>query len=857
MRTQTTIKGFILGAALLVSVVLFGGIYAATSQVYDNAVRESALTLSNTLAQGTFNAMFQIMRRGWTRPQLEEFIASIRAESNDSPYNVTIYRGPIVEQRFGPIAQPPLDALIEKTFHSAEPQNETVAGDIRYTYPLKARDECLRCHTNASVGNVLGVIEVRQPLQAVVSKAQSKLLPPLLFIAPLPFIAALLVAMFLNRRIKQSLDTLQSNIDAVNHVADLTNIELKPADLGFAELNAVFSKIEELAAKLRSVAVDKDLLEFEIRLLEKFVITSEVVRDWREYVSYLMIDINKVIQAYILFSIFKVDDELFDLEVFWIRPPTDGTRHSVEEAVQRIVKESSYFSDIATVTINHNVAYPDGEPIELDESEVDLQTKALFVDTPKIGGIVGIGVHAALKRDEMRMLVIESILSTLLNVVGSVKAIYKYTKDLEFYATRDPLTNLYNQRLFWEMLGYEVNRAERHQYQFALMMIDLDNFKAINDSYGHAFGDRFLQEFAACVHNALRSGDVLARYGGDEFVVVLPESGSAQSYTVAERVLANSSELALEAPDGTRVKATVSIGMGIYPDHAQDPKDLFLFADNMMYKAKTGGKNRIGFPTDEDVVEVFRSIGEKSIIIANAIEQRSIVPYFQPILDVERNEIIAFEVLSRIQLEDNQILGAHEFIEIAEKTGVIHQVDYIVMDKAFEHVRSAGYQGQIFINLSPRALVLNEFIPEVRRLTHAHGIAPSQVVFEITERDTVKNITLLERFVNDLKLEGFGLAIDDFGSGFSSFHYLKRFPIDYVKIEGDFIVNMSNDPRDRAFVHSIAELARQLGIKALAEYVENAEVMHSIREAGIAYAQGFYIGRPAQELVTTLPQALS
>lgn len=217
-----------------------------------------------------------------------------------------------------------------------------------------------------------------------------------------------------------------------------------------------------------------------------------------------------------------------------------------------------------------------------------------------------------------------------------------------------------------------------------------------------------------------------------------------------------------------------------------------------MYKAKTGGKNRIGFPTADDVVEVFRSIGEKSLIIANAISEKRVVPYFQPILDVANDRVVAVEVLSRIHLEGSQIMGAHEFIEIAEKAGLIHKLDYVVMEKAFEQVRSSGYDGKIFINLSPRALVLNAFIPEVKRLTAAYRIAPEQVVFEITERDTVKNITLLEQFVNDLKLAGFGLAIDDFGSGFSSFHYLKRFPIDYVKIEGDFIVNMSNDPRDRA-----------------------------------------------------------
>ncbi len=251
------------------------------------------------------------------------------------------------------------------------------------------------------------------------------------------------------------------------------------------------------------------------------------------------------------------------------------------------------------------------------------------------------------------------------------------------------------------------------------------------------------------------------------------------------------------------------------------------------------------------MVEVFRSIGEKSIIIANAIEEKRVVPFFQPILNLENNTIEAYEVLSRIQLEDDRILGAHEFIEIAEKTGMIHRLDYIVMEKAFQKVNEVGYKGQLFVNLSPRALVLNEFIHEVKRLTATYRIKPGQIVFEITERDTVKNMSLLERFVNDLKLEGFGLAIDDFGSGFSSFHYLKRFPIDYLKIEGDFIVNMVNDARDRAFVHSIANLAKELGIKALAEFVENAEVLDHIRLAGIPYAQGYHIGHPNRELLTS------
>jgi diguanylate cyclase (GGDEF)-like protein len=848
MRLPRTIKGFILLAASTVSLVMFVTLYTATTKVYVHAVEENAVKVSETLAQGTFNAMFQIMRQGWTRPQVEEFIHTIQTASTDEPYSIDIYRGPIVEQRFGPIQQPAFDDMIRGTFTRAAPAVVTTDGVVRYTFPLVARAECLACHTNAKAGNVLGVIDVRQDTRTFIDHGRNDLIVMLLIIVPIPLLAAIFAAFWFQRKLDGSIAVLQENIDSINSVADLKSIERTKVDLTFAELNTIFDKVAQLGDKLRSVAVDKDLLEFEIRLLEKFVITSEVVRDWREYISFLLVDINQVIEAYTLFSIFKVDDELFDLEIFWLRPPTDNCRRLMEQAVKKALLRNPHFANLPAVEMHHHVANPQAPTIELSQQQLELQTKSLIVETPKIGGIVGIGVHADIVKDATRLLVMESILSTLLNVVGSVKAIYKYTKDLEYYATRDPLTNLYNQRIFWELLGYEIKRAERHRYTFAVLVIDLDNFKSINDTYGHGFGDQFLQEFAEAVRQALRTGDVFARYGGDEFVLILPDAGEEQVRSIAERVLDNAAKMALTAPDGTRVKATVSIGVALYPDHATDAKDLFLFADNMMYKAKSEGKNRIGVPSEEDVVEIFRNIGEKSMIISNAIEERRIVPHFQPIVSAQTGRLLAVEVLSRIDVGAADVLGASEFIELTEKLGLIHKLDYIVMDVTLAEVNRTGYKGLLFLNISPRALVMAEFIREVRNIALRHDIGPDRIVFEITERDTVKNIQLLEKFVNDLKLEGFGLAIDDFGSGFSSFHYLKRFPIDYVKIEGDFVVNMANDPRDAAFVKSMAALTQELGIQAIAEFVETQEVLEFVRRSGIEYAQGYHISRPSADL---------
>lgn len=470
-----------------------------------------------------------------------------------------------------------------------------------------------------------------------------------------------------------------------------------------------------------------------------------------------------------------------------------------------------------------------------------------MLETPRIGGIVGIG-QSELVADPVKTLVIEGILTTLLNVVGSVKAIYKYTSELEYYATRDPLTNLYNQRMFWELLGYEMERARRYNYRFSILISDLDNFKVVNDTYGHVFGDKFLQEFGSIKRKALKRGDILARYGGDEFVAILPESDEEQAYLVARRIMEGLKTSPLMAPDESRLRTTVSIGIAVFPEHAGDGRDLFLMADNMMYRAKSLGRDRIGIPTHEDVAEIFRGLGEKKVMVMKAVEERRVIPYFQPILNLKTREIEAYEILVRIDLPP-EMVQAHDFIEIAEGIGIINRIDHIVMEKAFERVRERGWKGGIFINLSPKALILHEFIPNVKRLVREFGIEPGRVVFEITERDTVKNITLLERFVLDLKMEGFRFAIDDFGSGFSSFQYIKRFSIDFIKVEGDFIRAMSGGGEmDRAIVESITTLARGIGVKTIAEHVEDEEVLKAIEGLGLDYAQGYQIGRPSPKM---------
>lgn len=842
------IRSFILGTSLLVGVVVFGGVWLTVGGVLDNVVKAHAMRSSDAAARVTFSAMYQVMSAGWKRSQAESFLDATHEAGGGSGLVIDIYRSPVVEALYDEIAQKKPDAQVAAALADGKARHIESADAVRHIYPLIAEERCLRCHRNAQVGSVLGAIEVSQSFGPVLAEARRDLLFG--FAVLLPVIAALALAAvwWVGRRIEGAAGEMARSFDEVNSVGDLRQVAVQRHDLGFAEFQRIGEALGALVDKLRTIAVDKDILTFEIGLLEKFVITSDVVRDWREYVGQLLTDINKVMPAHVLFSIFKIDDELFDLEIFWRGPYSQATREMMESHIRQALAESQSFSDLSSVAINHHVVDPSAEEITLGEYEVALRVKSFFVDSPKIGGIVGIGVHSEVLEDETRHLVMESVLSTLLNVVGSVKAIYKYTRDLEYYATRDPLTDLFNQRVFWELAGYEVGRAARHGYQFGLLLIDLDNFKVINDTHGHPVGDKYLQHFARQVQDALRAGDILARYGGDEFVAILPEAGLDAVAAVAERVRAAIEAMHVELDDGVRLHGTGSIGLAVYPDHADSAKDLFLFADNMMYKAKAGGKARVAVPSAEDVVDVFRDITEKSALVLDAIEERRVVPFFQPILDVATKRVVAYEVLSRIEV-GGEIMRADEFVEIAEKMGVIHRLDALVIERALGGLVEMGHDGYVFINLSPRALVLNEFARSVRSIVAASGIPRERIVFEITERDTVKNLTLLERFLNELKGEGFKLAIDDFGSGFSSFHYLRRFPIDFLKIEGDFIANMLTSPKDRAVVTSIKSLAQEMGLTIVAEYVESQEVLDELHLMGVHLAQGYYIGRPARNVI--------
>ncbi|CAA7625638.1 Signal transduction protein [Candidatus Terasakiella magnetica] len=422
-----------------------------------------------------------------------------------------------------------------------------------------------------------------------------------------------------------------------------------------------------------------------------------------------------------------------------------------------------------------------------------------------------------------------------------LRTVEDYQARLEDLSIRDPLTKLYNRRKFDEFLGHEIGRAQRNNHPFCMLLIDLDDFKNINDTFGHPIGDLVLRELASVLHREVRRTDIIARIGADEFAVLLPETDMEEGRQVAEKLRAAVAETQLGLPVGG-VRVTASIGLVSYPDNADDVQRLAIAADVAIYKAKRGGKNQVAVIGDNDDTAV--TIFSQGEMVRSALAEGRLVPFFQPIVACKDGSIAAYEVLARV-VDGDQAVCAGDFIESAEELGLAGEIDAAVFDQALAAM-AAGTLGdaKVFINLSAKSLTDYDRMRDIPRRLAEVGVAPSRVVLEITEREALPHFGDVVNMVNELRANGLGFALDDFGSGFSSFLYLKYITVDYVKIEGSFVRHMVTDERDRIMVEHIHSMAQRFGMTTIAEFVEDEATLAVLHTMGVNLCQGYHVGMP-------------
>src|SRR5437660_1911517 len=432
----------------------------------------------------------------------------------------------------------------------------------------------------------------------------------------------------------------------------------------------------------------------------------------------------------------------------------------------------------------------------------------------------------------------------------------KADERIEYLASHDSLTNLPNREMFNGMLRRAIDAAARYQRQFALLFIDLDRFKVINDSLGHDAGDMLLVEIGDRLRRALRSSDVVARLGGDEFVVILEETAERPEVeriaTELLSVLGQPLELS-----GHECHTTASIGIAMYPSDGSDVQTLTKNADMAMYLAKEDGKNAFRFFTKEIKVQSIERLTLETAL-RRALERDQFSLHYQPKVEMISGQITGVEALLRWDHPDLGMVPPMQFIPLAEETGLIVPIGRWVLKEACSQNMAWQRRGlrpvSMAVNLSPRQFADAHLLRDVDEALAASGMSPVLLQLEVTESMMMRNIGRALKVLDAIQSRGIRLAIDDFGTGYSSMSLMKHFPIDTIKIDRSFVRDLPQDSEDQAIAQAIISMGKALGMTVIAEGVETVEQETFLRNHGCDEMQGFLISRPvpAQQMAELL-----
>ncbi len=424
----------------------------------------------------------------------------------------------------------------------------------------------------------------------------------------------------------------------------------------------------------------------------------------------------------------------------------------------------------------------------------------------------------------------------------------RFEAQLAHLAEHDPLTGLANRRRFDHELERHLDLCERYGARGALLMIDLDHFKEVNDSLGHGAGDQLIVSVAGLLRMRMRKSDLVARLGGDEFAILLPEADRLSAENVARDVVKMVEARAAFA-DGSRPRRiTASIGVVLIDRGGITPSQLVSTADMTMYDAKESGRNRYVVLDSLDVSGPTSGTHLAwGLRIEQAMDEDRLVLHAQPIYGVAEGRIVGAELLLRIQDELGELIMPGRFLYIAERLGLVTPLDRWVAGQAvdlLEQLKEIDPRFHVEVNLSAHSIGDPALAGELEQLISASSIDPTRLVFELTETAAVANIETARSFADRLGRLGCRFALDDFGAGFGSFYYLKHLPFDFVKIDGEFVEQSPSNVTDRLILASIVGIARGLGKRTIAEFVATEEILEVCLGQGVDYVQGYHIGHP-------------
>jgi len=416
-------------------------------------------------------------------------------------------------------------------------------------------------------------------------------------------------------------------------------------------------------------------------------------------------------------------------------------------------------------------------------------------------------------------------------------------------ANHDSLTGLYNRRRFVEELKKEILGIMRHGYGSALLFIDLDQFKYVNDACGHPAGDRLIRKVADELRRSVRRDDVVARFGGDEFVILVRRADSASARSTAQSILSNMRRMAhIEEDQVFHVHCSIGITMLSTANLHYD--DLINQADIACREAKSAGRNRMHFYEQSQDAELSKSadVGWMNRL-RKAIDEDGFELRFQPINNIETGETTHHEVLIRLRGNDGKLITPDAFLPSAARFGLMTEIDFWMIRHAAMAYAEHSVPDQVLklsINLSANAFENDDLTDFVEKTFKQNGVLPTDIILEITESLAVRRPLHVEQQIAVLRQMGCQFALDDFGTGYSSFSYLQKLKFDYIKIDGSFVQDLLNNPVDQKMIKLIAEIGKEAGMRTIAEYVQNARALERLGELGVDMAQGYFVGRPTK-----------
>ncbi len=537
------------------------------------------------------------------------------------------------------------------------------------------------------------------------------------------------------------------------------------------------------------------------------------------------------------------EDAPIGIALISIDPEIEGRFLRVNRALCEL---TGYSSEKLQLTGIHALLHPDDLPADiaamtrLNQGEVhgfQLEQRLLHAERHA----VWVTVNATLVRDATGNPLY------CIRQLQDIEERKRYEGELGYLVEHDPLTGLLNRRGFVRELTQQIAYARRYGDGGAVLFLDLDDFKYVNDTLGHSTGDEVISDLARVVRKRLRETDIFARLGGDEFAVLLQHTAVSEAETVSNSLLeAVRDGCALSLGEGRRV--TISIGITGFQKPGKDltPDDILIDADVAMYAAKEAGKDRVAVAS-KATKERMRSRITWAERVRRAVQDGLFELYCQPIVKLANDSVSQWELLLRLPGDGGELILPAQFLYTAERSGLILDIDRWVLSQAMRLIaeqRDTGCEVRLEVNLSGRSVGDPELLTLIEHGLKDRAINPANLILEVTETAAIANMDRARAFATKLRALGCGFALDDFGAGFGSFYYLKHIPFDYVKIDGEFIRNLPSSSTDQLILDSIVQMSKGLGKYTIAEFVGDSETVKLLKEHGVDYAQGYHIGKP-------------